>query len=722
MHTAVWVSEDDRAFATRLARYCARNPVALERLTYDRAAKAVTYCSDKSEGPTAGTETADPLEFLARVLVHVPDKGHVTTWYDGWYANRPRGMRRQAEPAAADTPPLIVPAPLLRRPRPPADGRPFCSQSVLARSGIAPYPRRRVDPPRLKFLSRPHSPRWRSTHSSTVCRSSHRLPDPPMNIKLLLAGGLLLLTACLATAPSPTPTPPSSAAATTSQVGYDEPHRPRFHFTPPAKWMNDPNGMVYYEGEYHLFYQYHPDSTVWGPMHWGHAVSRDLVQWEQLPIALYPDSLGLIFSGSAVVDWKNTSGFGVNGKPPLVAMFTYHDMAREKAGAATWQTQGIAYSNDRGRTWTKYTGNPVIPNPGLRDFRDTKVLWHEASQRWVMVLAAGDHIMIYSSYNLRDWQLASEFGVNLGAHGGVWECPDLFPLKIDGSGETKWVLLVSMNPGGPNGGSATQYFVGDFDGTTFTLDRSFAPSIGAAGKEPTRGVWVDHGRDNYAGVTWSDVPAEDGRRLFIGWMSNWDYATVVPTIAWRSAMTVPRVLSLHRTAAGPRLFSTPVNELRTLRTGTATMSRRRLSGVTELRLPAGASAAAAEVDLEFVVPPGASSDLALELTNAAGERYRVGYDAAARQFYSDRTATPKGFSPTFATAVHRAPRIATDSIVRMHFYVDRASVELFADGGATAMTDIVFPSQDFTSMRLVAGGTPVTLQYATVSGIRSIWR
>ncbi len=525
----------------------------------------------------------------------------------------------------------------------------------------------------------------------------------------------LALVACR----TPLPGPDASASA---PAAYNEPHRPQFHFTPPSKWMNDPNGMVYYDGEYHLFYQHYPDSTVWGPMHWGHAVSTDLVRWQQLPIAIFPDSLGLIFSGSAVVDWKNTSGFGKDGKPPLVAMYTYHDMVREKSGASTWQTQAIAYSNDRGRTWTKYAGNPVIPNPGLRDFRDTKVIWHEASQRWIMVLAAGDRVKLYGSYNLREWQLLSEFGVDLGAHGGVWECPDLFPLKLEGTAETKWVMLVSINPGGPNGGSATQYFVGDFNGSTFTLDRSFAPSVGAAGKEPSRGVWIDHGRDNYAGVTWSDVPAEDGRRLFIGWMSNWDYATVVPTAAWRSAMTLPRVLTLHRSAAGPRLYSTPVKELRALQTETVSMSSQRVSGVLPLRLPRGTTAAAAEVDLEFLVTPGSVTDLAVELTNAAGETYRVGFDAAAKQFYSDRTALPHAFSPTFATAVHRAPRVATDSIVRMHLYLDRASVELFADGGATALTDIVFPSQDFATMRLVVRGAPVRLQYATISGLKSIWR
>lgn len=542
-----------------------------------------------------------------------------------------------------------------------------------------------------------------------------------MKLHRATVAAALMLGAC--STPSPrVETAPATRATVGPTAAYDEPHRPRFHFTPPAKWMNDPNGMVFYDGEYHLFYQHYPDGNVWGPMHWGHAVSTDLVRWEQLPIALYPDSLGLIFSGSVVVDWKNTSGFGVDGKPPLVAMYTYHDMAREKSGAATWQTQAIAYSNDRGRTWTKHTGNPVIPNPGIKDFRDPKVIWHEASQRWVMVLAAGDRLKLYASYNLRDWQPVSEFGQDLGAHGGVWECPDLFPLKVEGTGETKWVLLVSINPGGPNGGSATQYFVGNFDGSTFTLDPAFASSVGAAGKEASRGVWIDHGRDNYAGVTFSDVPAEDGRRLFIGWMSNWDYATVVPTEAWRSAMTLPRALTLHRTPAGPRLFSTPVKELRTLRTQTVSLRSQRLDGSTTLRLPAGATAAAAEVDLEFVVAPGTTPDVALELSNSVGDVYRVGYDGAARQYYSDRTATPRAFSAAFATAVHRAPRIVSDSIVRMHVYLDRASVELFGDGGATALTDIVFPSQEFTTLRLVTRGGSVKLQYANISGLASIWR
>ena len=298
----------------------------------------------------------------------------------------------------------------------------------------------------------------------------------------------------------------TSALAT----GYGEQHRPQFHFSPPGHWMNDPNGMVFYEGEYHFFYQHYPDSSVWGPMHWGHAVSADLVHWQQLPIALYPDALGYIFSGSAVVDWNNTSGLGQNGKPPLVAMFTYHNMAAEKAGRKDCESQGIAYSNDRGRTWTKYAANPVLPNPGNRkDFRDPKVIWEEVSRQWVVALAVGDHIEFWGSPDLKKWSHLSDFGKDLGAHGGVWECPDLFPMAVDKSGgdfksppdspQQQWVLIVNLNPGGPNGGSGTQYFVGDFDGKNFTLDADFAKYVPKG-----KGVWLDLGKDNYAVVTWSD--------------------------------------------------------------------------------------------------------------------------------------------------------------------------------------------------------------------------
>lgn len=551
---------------------------------------------------------------------------------------------------------------------------------------------------------------------------------PPRHQRVRMVGAIAITVLALAACRTSIPVTSSVAAPAAGMVTpplsgmYAEPWRPQYHFTPPANWMNDPNGMVYYEGEYHLFYQHYPQGNTWGPMHWGHAVSRDLVHWQHLPIALYPDSLGLIFSGSAVIDWKNTSGFGANGKPPMVAMFTQHDMAKEKAGSNTFQVQSLAYSNDRGRTWVKYPGNPVIPNPGIRDFRDTKVLWHEASQRWIMIMAAGDRVRLYSSYNLKEWQPASEFGANLGAHGGVWECPDLFPIRIEGTTEQRWVMLVSINPGSPNGGSGTQYFVGKFDGMTFTLDSTFATAVGTAGKESSRGVWIDHGRDNYAGVTWSDVPAEDGRRLFIGWMSNWDYAQVVPTEAWRSATTVPRALALRRTPQGLRLFSVPVQELRLLRAATTTLKEQSLDGEQTLHVPQGGTAAMSEVDFEFVPSRTGPSTVTLELTNPQGEVYRVGFDGKANQFFSDRTALPHGFSDKFAAAVHVAPRIMADSAVRMHLYIDRSSVELFGDNGATPMSELVFPGSDFSAMKLVVQGPAVRVRYATISSMQSTWR
>ena len=237
---------------------------------------------------------------------------------------------------------------------------------------------------------------------------------------------------------------------------YNQKHRPQFHFSPPEKWMNDPNGMVYHNGTYHLFYQFYPDSTVWGPMHWAHATSKDLIHWENKPTALFPDSLGYIFSGSAVVDTENTSGFAKNGETPLVAIFTHHNMDGEKAGKIDYQNQSIAYSLDEGKTWIKYAGNPVLKNPGIKDFRDPKVMWFDQGKKWIMTLATLDRITFYSSPDLKTWSRESELGKDFGAHGGVWECPDLFPL--DYKGQKIWVLLVSINPGGPNGGSATQYF------------------------------------------------------------------------------------------------------------------------------------------------------------------------------------------------------------------------------------------------------------------------
>jgi fructan beta-fructosidase len=485
-----------------------------------------------------------------------------------------------------------------------------------------------------------------------------------------------------------------------------EAHRPQFHFTPPKMWMNDPNGMVYYEGEYHLFYQHYPDANVWGPMHWGHAVSKDMVQWEHLPIALYPDSLGLIFSGSTVVDWKNTSGFGKNGNPPLVAIFTHHLMAGEKAGKHDFQYQSIAYSNDKGRNWTKYEGNPVIPNSDkIHDFRDPKVTFDETSKQWIMVFAAGNHVKIWGSKDLKKWTHLSDFGKEYGNHQGVWECPDFFEMVVD-NGETmqkqqkKWILLQSLNPGSPNGGSGTQYFVGDFDGKKFTLESKFAKLVSNG-----KAKWLDLGRDNYAGVTWSDVPKRDGRRLFLGWMSNWDYAMQVPTQNWRSAMTLPRELILKQNKDGFYIVSQPVSELKTLRKEHFSIDKKNMSGKLYLSKESKISSKGMEMEISFENTGISSKTFEIVLSNTKNETFRIGFDVEENAFFSDRTKAGKHeFSDKFATKRHLAPRISTSKIMKMHLYIDVASCELFADDGTAVMTDIFFPTEDFTEVEIIGEG------------------
>lgn len=491
---------------------------------------------------------------------------------------------------------------------------------------------------------------------------------------------------------------------------YQEPHRPQFHFSPPSMWMNDPNGMIYLNGEYHLFYQHYPDSTVWGPMHWGHAISKDLVHWEHMPIALYPDSLGYIFSGSAVVDQGNTSGLGSKDNPPMVAIFTYHNTEGEKAGKNDYQTQGIAFSVDHGRSWEKYAENPVLENPGKRDFRDPKVFWHESSEKWVMILAVGDHVELYGSKNLKDWDKLSEFGKNQGSHGGVWECPDLFPLKVEGQDQEQWVMLVSINPGGPHGGSATQYFIGDFDGKTFTNENPAEETL-----------WLDHGKDNYAGVTWANIPDSDGRRIFMGWMSNWQYANVVPTSPWRSAMTVARTLSLENTPEGVRLISQPVKELAALRGKSLDISSQSIKDQLDINQQATFKVSTSELMLTFDAIQG-SNDVGIELSNQKGQKLRIGFDAGQNQYYIDRTESGKeDFSPDFAGR-HTAPRISSDNSLKMHLLIDVASVELFADDGEVVMTDIFFPDEVYDQLKIYAENGTVQLSSGQLTELASIWK
>ncbi len=508
------------------------------------------------------------------------------------------------------------------------------------------------------------------------------------------------------------------ADAARAGASYTEPHRPQFHFSPPTMWMNDPNGLVYYDGEYHLFYQHYPEDRVWGPMHWGHAVSTDLVHWEHLPIALYPDELGYIFSGSAVVDWNNTSGFGVGDSAPLVAIFTYHDPVRRAEGTNDHESQGIAYSNDRGRTWTKYEGNPVLPNSGRgRDFRDPNVFWHEPAGRWIMAVSVFDRVEFWGSPDLKSWEYLSSFGQGIGAHGGTWECPDLFPLRVEGNGETKWVLIQNLNPGGAQGGSGTQYFVGDFDGTAFTLDPRFAATL-----ESEPAVWLDWGRDNYAGVTWSDIPEDDGRRIFIGWMNNWDYGQAVPTSPWRSAMTVPRTLRLVDTAGGFRLLTEPVDEFRSLRRRSVSIADQLVENEVDLSRIFPFALSQVDVELEFDLERTDASEFGVMLANAEGERYRIGYDVGRRVFASNRSeAGDDSFSDAFAERVHEAPRQADSALLEMRLVIDVASIELFADGGATVLTDTFFPASTFESLVFYAREGETFIVSGDFHEIDGIW-
>ncbi len=482
---------------------------------------------------------------------------------------------------------------------------------------------------------------------------------------------------------------------------YKEEYRPQFHFSPKEKWMNDPNGLVFNQGVYHLFYQYYPEDIVWGPMHWGHAVSEDLVHWKHRPIALYPDEHGYIFSGSAVVDKKNTSGFGANGKTPLVAIFTYHSMEGEKAGRKDFQTQGIAYSLDNGDTWKKYKNNPVILNDGIKDFRDPKVFWHEPSDSWILILVAGDHAKFYSSKNLKDWTYLSDFGKSQGAHGGVWECPDLFPLKVEGFNEEKWVLIISINPGAPNGGSGTQYFVGDFDGTTFTSDQ----------KNPK---WFDYGTDNYAGVTYNNVPEEE--RIFIGWMSNWDYARDTPTKKWRSAMTVPRKLSLHKVADDYFLANYPIDKISGLTNSTLVNEVEVAANTSDTLQVEGLNQS--EIRLRT-----AAKNFKLLFKNELDEAFVMTMDSDNQIFSVDRTLSGKvDFQEDFGAKKHVAPLNGIEGDVKeFKILMDWSSMELFVDQGMLSMTEQIFPTSPYHTLIIVNEDKQAPIVIESIKKMQSVW-
>lgn len=475
----------------------------------------------------------------------------------------------------------------------------------------------------------------------------------------------------------------TNIAQSTASNQFEQPDRPAYHYTPPSGWMNDPNGLVYFDGEYHLFYQHLL------PSHWGHAVSEDLLQWTDLPIALAPDERGFIASGSAVVDWNDRSGF-FGGKPGLVACFTHW---RDDA-----QEQSIAYSADRGRTWAKFAGNPVVPNPGIRDFRDPKVVWHEPTQRWVMVVAARDRVHFYVSANLRDWTFASEFGAEDGSHDGVWECPDLVELAVENVSELrKWTLHLSVNS---SQGPTMQYFVGTFDGNRFVNEN-----------DPTTTLWTDGGADYYAAVTWSNLAPGDERRIWIGWLNNWTYAKQIPTQPWQGMMSIPRQLSLKQTGAGIRLGQRPIVELQHLRGRGQTWTDQVLTPGHNLL--EGVRGKVVEIMAEL--DPGAANAIGFHVRKGNYDRTTVRYDPQRSSVSVDRSRSGAvDFAPAFP-GTHTAflPPSEHDT-VKLHIFLDQCSIEVFANDGDVVISDLIFPGRGCDELEIFAQGGKAFLKSLAV--------
>lgn len=432
-----------------------------------------------------------------------------------------------------------------------------------------------------------------------------------------------------------------------------EAYRPMFHYTPKQNWMNDPNGMFYSDGKYHLYYQYYPEGNQWGPMHWGHSSSHDLYNWTEHDIAIYPDSvLGYIFSGSMVIDSNNLSGLGTKQNPPLIAMYTHHQSETEL------QYQSISYSLDGGMTFSPYEGNPVISNPGLKDFRDPKIVWD--GRQWISVLTVGQAVSFYASQDLLHWEKLSEFQHPLGSQTGVWECPELLFFE---DGNTKAILIVSVGDQSPNGGSGTQYFTGKWDGTKFVSNQEDLK-------------WLDYGRDNYAGVTWHNAPLNNDKKLFIGWMSNWKYATKVPTYKWRSSMTIPRIVECIHHGEHDYLVQKPHPNLKNLR-----KNQHPIQPVNTLN---GSNT------MEWLFDGG--QDWSITFSSGAGDTLKI-YNTADSVFIDRSLCGKVTFDESFAQTQSAPKRKIQNQSVRL--IMDVTSIELFCEDGLTTMTSLIFPNEAF---------------------------
>jgi fructan beta-fructosidase len=518
-----------------------------------------------------------------------------------------------------------------------------------------------------------------------------RISDALVRVRGIFAAVLFLLTACVLL----------------GQETYNEPWRPQYHFTPPMNFMNDPNGLVYYKGEYHLFYQYNPQGTEWGHMSWGHAVSADMLHWKNLPVAI-PEMPGqyMIYSGSAVVDWHNASGLcaSANAADPscLVAIYT--------AAGTNSQRQNLAYSNDRGRTWTNYAGNPIadLKQP---DFRDPKVFWHEAERKWVMVAVLADErkTVFFDSRDLKNWAFRSSFEIG-GSDKGQWECPDLFELSVDGNPNSKkWVLIVNRNPGAPAGGTGTRYFVGSFDGAHFVNE---TPA--------TQELWADYGKDFYATNSFSDLPATDQRRIWIGWISNWQYANREPTSIWRGGQSLPRELSLAQSSAGIRLVQRPITQTKALR-------EREFLELSNISVPMAmqamrmANVRGDTIEIEAELASRDAKEIGFRLRKGGNEETLLGFTPETNEVFVDRTHSGQvAFAPEFPGR-HKAI-VWRSSRVKLHVFLDRSSVEAFVNDGEVVLTERIYPSPGSDGIELYSDAGKGRVLSLTVWKLDSVWR
>ena len=497
-------------------------------------------------------------------------------------------------------------------------------------------------------------------------------------------------------------------------------YRPVYHHTPLYGWMNDPNGMVYKDGEYHLYYQYNPYGSKWGNMHWGHSVSRDLIHWQHLDPAIARDTLGHIFSGSTVVDKDNTAGYG---KDALIALYT---SASDKYG----QIQCMAYSTDNGRTYTKYEHNPILtPFDGLKDFRDPKVFWYEPDKKWIMIVSADKNMRFYSSTDLKEWTYLSQFGEGYGAQPNQFECPDFVQLPVDGNKDNmKWIMIVNINPGCMFGGSATEYFVGTFDGKEFKCDT-----------KPQVTKWLDYGKDHYAAVCISNT---GDRTIALPWMSNWQYANITPIKQYRGANGLPRELTHYTKDGQTYLAANVVPEAKALRKDSRAVESFSLNG--EHRIDHLTNGTNCAVELEMDITPGSAQTVGFDLLNEKGEKVKIYLDMKAGRLVMDRTESGitqldgpnKGnydvhvketddhrktlsvnYQNDFALGTWAPLALCNGKTYHLDIFVDKCSVEIFVDGGRIAMTNLVFPTRPYDGLRFYSEGGQATVSNLAIHSL-----